>query len=67
MAAPTDLLAAWADANQACRDRAHIVGVRNCDDDPEWRALEQAANAAYEAARAAGYTVEELREAGRPA
>ena len=67
MAEQTNLLAAWATANQACRDRAQVVGVRNCDDDPEWRALEKAANAAHEAALAAGHTYEELREAGRPA
>lgn len=67
MAPQTDLLAVWAAANQACRDRAQTVGIRNCDDDPEWRALEKAANAAYEAARAAGYTPDELREAGRKA
>ena len=67
MASQPDLLAAWAAANQACRDRAQTVGVRNCDDDPEWRRLEQVANDAYEAALAAGHTYAELTEAGRPA
>jgi hypothetical protein len=66
MSEKTDLLAAWAAANQACRDRAHTVGVRNCDDDPEWRRLEQAAEAAHEAALAAGHSYAELSEAGRP-
>lgn len=67
MTAQPDLVAVWATANQACRDRAHTVGVRNCDDDPDWRRLEQAANEAYEAALAAGHTHEQLREAGQPA
>lgn len=67
MAAQTDILAAWAAANQACRDRAQVVGVRNCDDDPEWRRLEKAAEAAHEAALAAGHSYDELTEAGRPA
>lgn len=65
MSEQPDLVAAWAAANQACRDRAQVVGVRNCDDDPEWRRLEEAAKAAYEEARAAGHTYDELSEAGR--
>ena len=67
MAQQSDLVAAYAAASQACRDRGQVVGVRNCDDDPEWRRLEQVAEAAYEAALAAGHTHAELLKAGRAA
>lgn len=67
MSEQPDLIAAWAAANQACRDRAQVVGVRECDDDPEWRRLEQVANDLYKEALDAGHTIAELVEAGRPA
>jgi hypothetical protein len=58
---------AYAQAAQSCRDIAQQVGVRNCDDDPGWRAAEQTANARYDEARAAGHSVDELLKAGRKA
>lgn len=67
MSQQPDLLAAWTAASQACRDRAQIVGILTCHDDPEWCRLEQVANQAYDAARAAGHTYAELAEAERTA
>lgn len=63
----TPAVAAYAQAAQHCRDIAQQVGVRNCDDDPTWRAAEAAANTRYDEARAAGHSVDELSKAGRKA
>jgi hypothetical protein len=62
---PTPELTAYAEAAQTCRDIAAQVGVRNCDDSPEWRAAEQHANDLYEQARAAGHSTDDLLKAGR--
>lgn len=62
---PSPELTAWAEANQRCRDIAQQVGVRNCDDSPEWRAAESEAGALYDAALAAGHTTDEVLKAGR--
>lgn len=64
---PTPALTAYAEAAQQCRDIAQQVGVRNCDDDPTWRAAELAANTRHDEARAAGHSVDELSKAGRKA
>ena len=58
---------AYADAAQNCRDIAAEVGVRNCDDDPNWRAAELVANTRFDEAVAAGHTIDEVLKAGRKA
>ncbi|WP_460071108.1 hypothetical protein [Streptomyces sp. YKOK-I1] len=63
---PTPALDAYAQAAQTCRDIAQQTGVRNCDDNPDWRAAEQTANTRYDEARAAGHSVDEVLKAGRP-
>ena len=60
-------LTAYAQAVQNCRDIAQQVGVRNCDDDPDWRAAELVANTRHDEARAAGHSYDELSKAGRKA
>ncbi|MFF0512453.1 hypothetical protein [Streptomyces sp. NPDC004250] len=60
-------LAAYAQAAQTCRDIAQQVGVRNCDDDPNWRAAEALANTRFDEARAAGHSQDEVLKAGRGA
>ena len=62
---PTPALDAYAQASQTCRDIAQQVGVRNCDDNPAWRAAERQANTRYDEARAAGHSVDEILKAGR--
>lgn len=64
-AQPTPALDAYAQAAQNCRDIAAQVGVRNCDDNPAWRAAEREANARYSEARAAGHSTDEVLKAGR--
>ncbi|MEU0207376.1 hypothetical protein [Streptomyces canus] len=64
---PSPALTAYAEAAQNCRDIAQQVGVRDCDDDPNWRAAEVVANTRYDEARAAGHSVDELLRAGRKA
>lgn len=63
--AESTLLDQYAAANQACRDIAAQVGVRHCDEDPQWRAAEREAETLWKQARAAGHTVEEILAAGR--
>lgn len=63
---PSPALTAYAQASQNCRDIARQVGVRNCDDDPTWRQAERDAETAWNAAEAAGHTVDEILAAGRP-
>jgi hypothetical protein len=58
---------AYAQAAQNCRDIAQQGGVRNCDDDPNWRAAEAIANTRYNEAIAAGHSTDEVLKAGRPA
>ncbi|MFF3310503.1 hypothetical protein [Streptomyces sp. NPDC002952] len=60
------LLDQYAAASQRCVDIAQQVGVRHCDEDPQWRAAEREAEAIWKAARAAGYTSAELIAAGKP-
>ena len=60
-------LTAYAQAAQNCRDIAQQVGVRNCDDDLDWRAAELVANTRHDEARAAGHSYDELSKAGRKA
>jgi hypothetical protein len=62
---PTPALDAYAQASQNCRDIAAEVGIRNCDDDLNWRAAELVANARFEDAQAAGHSVDEILKAGR--
>jgi len=62
---PTPALDAYAQASQNCRDIAQQVGVRNCDDDLNWRAAELVAEARWKDAEAAGHSVDELLKAGR--
>lgn len=62
---PTPELATYAQAAQNCRDIAQQVGVRNCDDDLNWRAAELVANARYDEAIAAGHTHAELSAADK--
>ena len=52
-------------ANLRCIAVARRVGVRTCDDSPEWRAAEREANGAYDLARADGWTAEDLFTASR--
>ncbi|MER5750651.1 hypothetical protein [Streptomyces sp. NPDC002088] len=58
-------LTAYAEAAQACRDIAQNVGVRNCDDDPDWKAAEWRANDLFDKALAAGHSTDEVLKAGR--
>ena len=60
-------LTTYAHAAQDCRDIGAQTGAHNCDTDPEWRAAEYQAEQAYDAARAAGHSVEEVAKAGRKA
>jgi hypothetical protein len=62
---PTPALDAYAQAAQNCRDIAQEVGIRNCDDDLNWRAAELVANTRYDEAVAAGHSVDETLKAGR--
>lgn len=62
---PTPEVAAYAQAAQNCRDIAQQVGVRNCDDDLDWRAAELVANARFDEAVAAGHSHDEVLKAGR--
>lgn len=62
---PTPALDAYAQAAQNCRDIATQVGIRNCDDDLDWRAAELVANTRYDEAIAAGHSVDEALKAGR--
>lgn len=59
------LVTAYADANQTCRDIAQQVGIRNCDDSPEWRAAEADAEARHQEALAAGHSYDELSAANK--
>lgn len=61
----TPALDAYAQAAQNCRDIAAEVGIRNCDDDLNWRAAELVANTRYDEAIAAGHSVDEALKAGR--
>ncbi|MEH0417849.1 hypothetical protein [Streptomyces sp. B21-083] len=67
MSEQPDPVAAYAQAAQACRDIAQQVGVRNCDDDPTWRAAELVANTRYDEAVNAGHSVDAVLKAGRKA
>jgi hypothetical protein len=62
---PSPALQAYAQASQSCRDIAAQVGVRNCDDDLNWRAAELVAEARWNDAQAAGHTIDEILKAGR--
>ncbi|WP_449342278.1 hypothetical protein, partial [Streptomyces aurantiogriseus] len=64
---PTPALDAYAQASQNCRDITQQVGVRNCDDDPNWRAAELVAEARFNEAQAAGHSIDEILKAGRKA
>lgn len=55
----------YADANQTCRDIAQQVGIRNCDDDADWKAAEWRAEDLHAKAIAAGHTYEELSAANK--
>jgi hypothetical protein len=55
-----DLVGRYAAANQRCRDIGQQVGVRHCDEDPQWRAAEREAEALWKQARAAGHTAADL-------
>lgn len=58
-------IAAYAQAAQTCRDIAAEVGIRNCDDDLDWKAAEWRANDLYDKAVAAGHNTDEVLKAGR--
>ncbi|MEU1273018.1 hypothetical protein [Streptomyces sp. NPDC005799] len=58
-------VAAYAQAAQNCRDIGQQVGVRNCDNDLNWRAAELVAEARFNDARNAGHSVDEILKAGR--
>lgn len=58
-------LSAYTQAAQNCRDIAAEVGIRNCDNDLDWRAAELVANTRYDEAIAAGHSVDEVLKAGR--
>ncbi len=60
-------VAAYAQAVQNCRDIAQQVGVRNCDDDPSWKAAEADANNLFDRALNAGHSYDEVLKAGRKA
>jgi len=62
---PTPALYAYAAASQNCRDIATEVGIRNCDDDPNWRAAERDANTRFDEAITAGHNADEVLKAGR--
>lgn len=62
---PTPALDAYAQAAQNCRDIAQQVGIRNCDDDLDWRAAELVANTRYDEAITAGHSADETLKAGR--
>ncbi|SEC03444.1 MULTISPECIES: hypothetical protein [Streptomyces] len=62
---PSPVLAEYAEATQACRDIAARVGIRNCDNDPDWKAAEWRANDLFDKALAAGHTMDEVLKAGR--
>ena len=59
------VLAAYADANQQCRDIAANVGIDNCESDPDWQAANGRVNDLYDQALTAGHSVDEILEAGR--
>lgn len=63
--AEPSLITAYVDAVQACREIGTRIGVRHCDDDPDWKAAEWRADHLYDKARAAGHTVEELLAANQ--
>lgn len=58
-------VAAYAQAAQNCRDIAAEVGIRNCDDDLNWRAAELVANARFDEALDAGHSYDEVLKAGQ--
>jgi hypothetical protein len=58
---------AYAEAAQNCRDIATEVGIRNCDNDLNWRAAELVANTRFDEAVAAGHSHDEVLKAGRKA
>lgn len=60
-------VARYAEAAQTCRDIAQEVGVRNCDNNPNWKAAERRANDLFDKAVSAGHTVDEVLNAGRKA
>lgn len=62
---PSPTLHAYAQAAQTCRDIAQQVGIRNCDDDPDWKAAEWRAEDLADKARAAGHSIDEILKAGR--
>jgi hypothetical protein len=62
---PTPALDAYAQAAQNCRHIAAQVGIRNCDDDLDWRAAELIANTRYDEAIAAGHPADQVLKAGR--
>lgn len=62
---PSPALDAYAQAAQNCRDIAQQVGIRNCDNDLDWRAAELVANTRYDEAVAAGHSADETLKAGR--
>lgn len=64
-ASEPSLLDRYAAANQKCRDIAAEVGVRNCDENPCWRAAEREAEHLWKQARAAGHSVDEILAVGR--
>jgi hypothetical protein len=64
---PSPAVTAYAHAAQDCRDIAQQAGVRNCDNDPEWRASEYQAEQRYTEARTAGHSAAEVLKAGRAA
>lgn len=60
-------ISAYAHAAQDCRDIAAQTGVRNCDNDPQWRASEYEAEQRYTEARATGHTATDVLRAARAA
>ncbi|WP_225825625.1 hypothetical protein [Streptomyces naphthomycinicus] len=62
---PSPALQAYTQASQNCRDIAAEVGVRNCDDDLNWRAAELVAEDRFSDAQAAGHSIDEILKAGR--
>jgi hypothetical protein len=60
-------VAAYAQAAQTSRATAADIGVRNCDDDPNWRAAETNANQLFDQALNAGHSYDTVLKAGRKA
>ncbi|WP_327403850.1 hypothetical protein OG194_29715 [Streptomyces sp. NBC_01288] len=60
------LLDRYAAASQRCRQIGQQVGLRRCDEDPEWRAAEREAEALWKIGLAAGHTRDELIAASKP-